>query len=112
MRVTALDMISRDARRRLLLLAEAIGDVAQRVAAEQVSHVMRQGDAPSRAVTMLGRLAEARLPRRKAIEKLAGQWLEMVRDNPALLAPYEHEIATRQALLEAAGRPYHEVEHG
>lgn len=98
--------------RRALLLAEALREVAERVAIEHVEDTIAQGRAPARAVTMLGRPADACMSKYAAIGRVRDAWLAMVRDDPAALAPYAEEIAARLALLEAAGRPYREIDHG
>ena len=98
--------------RRALLLAEALREVAERVAIEHVEETIAQGRAPARAVTMLGRPADACMSKYGAIGRVRDAWLGMARDDPATLAPYAEEIAARLALLEAAGRPYREIDHG
>ncbi|PWR23379.1 hypothetical protein DKG75_02075 [Zavarzinia compransoris] len=95
-----------------MLRSEALGDVAERLAIEQVNAVVAGGGRPADAVAMLGKPAEARMSLSRAIGKVRDHWLGMVRAEPALLGPHLDEIAVRLAQLEAEGRPYVERPNG
>lgn len=96
--------------RRLLLRSEAIGDVAERLAREQVQAVIDAGERPAAAVAMLGLRPDPGMSRTRATAKLRDEWLRMASRTPALLEPYRDEVAARMAYLEAEGRPWKEYE--